>query len=239
MRVITVSLVPIPYRIAALMLERNSLFAYPVERLAGILKDVGFRCDHCSRCCTRAFNGHVFLLDRDVEVARLIDPAAIEPAPDPEFCDQNGIFYVSGYALREKCDPDGSCWFLEDGRCTIYDRRFSICRIYPFMLHRESDEEGRVEWRQISGLDLHGTYHEDLPDEECLSAARMTKEYEDAFLSQEIQFLEFIRDYFSRRGLRHVQKVYDDRMRRFLKGEPVCVMVYYDGRLEENICSSG
>ena len=216
----TISLVPVSYRIAALIRERNSLFEYPADRLAGIIREVGFRCDCCARCCTRAFNGHVFLLDRDVAVVREIDPDAIEPAPDPEFCDQNGIFYVSGYALRAKNDKEGSCWFLDGGRCRIYDRRFSICRIYPYMLHRESDEEGNVDWRQISGLNLHGRYHEEIPDEECLSAARLTREYEDAFLSQEIQFLECIRDYFAKNGLKHVQKVYDDCMRQHLKGNP-------------------
>ena len=152
-----ISLVPIPYRIAALVRERNGLFDYPAERLAGIIREVGFRCDCCARCCTRAFNGHVFLLDRDVAVVREIDPGAIEPAPDPEFCDQNGIFYVSGYALRAKDDAEGSCWFLDGGKCRIYDRRFSICRIYPYMLHREADEEGNIDWRQISGLEMHGS----------------------------------------------------------------------------------
>ena len=230
-----ISLVPISYRIAALVRERNGLFEYPSERLAGIIKEVGFRCDGCARCCTREFNGHVFLLDRDVAALREIDPEAIEPAPDPEFCDQNGVFYVSGYAVRAKNDKEGSCWFLDRGRCRIYEKRFSICRIYPYMLHRESDEEGNVEWRQISGLDLHGTYHGEIAEEECNEAARLTKEYEDAFLSQEIQFLEFIADYFSRNNLRHVQKVYDDRMRRHRKGEPVTVMVYCDGQLEKHL----
>jgi uncharacterized protein len=231
----SISLVPISYRIAALVRERNSLFEYPAERLAGIIKEVGFRCDCCARCCTRVFNGHVFLLDRDVAAVREIDPGAIEPAPDPEFCDQNGIFYVSGYALRARDDVEGSCWFLDGGKCQIYDRRFSICRIYPYMLHREADDEGNIDWRQISGLDMHGTYQGEICEEECMSAARLTKEYEDAFLSQEIQFLEFIMDYFSRNGLRHVQKVYDDRMRRHVKGDPISVMVYYDGQLEEQV----
>jgi Fe-S-cluster containining protein len=234
--VVILSLVPISYRIVALVHERNNLFGYPPERLAGVIRDVGFRCDCCAKCCTRAFNGHVFLLDRDVTEVKKTDPDALEPAPRPEFCDQNGIFYVSGYALRAKADAEGSCWFLEEGRCRIYERRFSICRIYPYMLHREADEEGKVDWRQISGLDAHGEYHHDIPEEECLSMARETKEYENAFLSHEISFLEFIQDYFEQNKLRHVQKVYDDKMRRFVKGEPITVKVYYDGQLEEHTC---
>jgi Fe-S-cluster containining protein len=229
-----VSLTPIPFRIVALIQERNALYAYPPERLAGVIKEVGFRCDCCGKCCTRAFNGHVFLLDRDVTAVKSIDPAALEPAPHPEFCDQNGTFYVSGYALRAKDDPAGSCWFLENGRCRIYDRRFSICRIYPYMLHREPGADGMVGWRQISGLNKHGEYNHEIPDDECLALARETKEYENAFLTQEISFLEFMRDYFARSRLRHVRKVYDEKMRRFLQGEPITVMAYYAGQLEEH-----
>lgn len=231
---ITVSLVPIPLRISALVQEQNSLLEYPVERLAGIIRDIRFHCTGCAKCCTRAFNGHVFLLDKDVRAVKKIDPDAIEPAPDPEFCDQNGTFYVSGYALKEKGDREGSCWFLENGRCRIYDNRFAICRIYPYMLHREPDESGRVDWRQISGLDQHGAYDGEIPEEEALVSARETKEFENAFLAHEIAFLEFIREYFAENSLRHVQKVYDDRIRAFNKGYPIRVMAFADGTLEEH-----
>ena len=216
----------------ALTQEQNSLFEYPLEQLSGVIREVGFSCTCCGRCCTRAFNGHVFLLDHDVGTIRSIDPAALEPAPDPEFCDQNGTFYVSGYALRSQGDPAGSCWFLENGRCRIYDHRPSICRIYPSMLHREPDEEGNVDWRQVSGLNEHGEYHHEIPREQCTELARETKEYENAVLSQELSFLELIRDCFAELGLRHVQKVYDDRMRGFSKGQSLKVMVYSAGTLE-------
>ena len=229
---IHVSLTPIPLRIAALTQERNSLLEYPVERLAGVIQRIGFRCISCAKCCTRAFNGHVFLLDRDVTLLKALEPAALEPAPAPEFCDQNGIFYVSGYALRTLDDTRGSCWFLNNGRCRIYDRRFTICRIYPYMLHREADEQGEVDWRQFSGLDQHGEYDAEITDDESLDLARETKEYENAFLTQEIRFLEFMQDYFTCHRLRHVQKVYDDRIRRFNRGEEITVMVFYDGNLE-------
>jgi hypothetical protein len=233
--VITISLVPIPFRSSALTQERNSLFEYPMERLAAIIREIGFTCTACAKCCTREFNGHVFLLDRDVATVRSIDPEALEPAPDPEFCDQNGTFYVSGYALKAKTDEHGSCWFLENGRCRIYDSRFAICRIYPYMLHREPDETGKVDWRQISGLNHHGEYGQVIPDEEAITSARETKEYENAFLTQEISFLECIQEHFARHKLRHVQKIYDDRMRAFVKGGVIRVMVYYDGGFEEHL----
>jgi hypothetical protein len=99
-----------------------------------------------------------------------------------------------------------------------------------------ADEHGKVDWRQVSGLDEHGGYHAEIATEECLSIARETKEFEVAFLNQEIAFLEFMQDYFARLGLRHAQKVYDMTMRLNSKGEPITVMVYYDGNLEETTC---
>ena len=76
--VVIVSLVPIPYRIAALTQEEHALFNYPIDHLAGVIRDIGFRCTTCAKCCTRAFNGHVFLLDRDVAAVLAIDPDALE-----------------------------------------------------------------------------------------------------------------------------------------------------------------
>jgi len=233
--VVIVSLIPIPYRIAALTQEEHALFEYPITRLSGVIREIGFRCTACAKCCTRAFNGHVFLLDRDVAAVRVIDPAALEPAPAPEFCDQNGTFYVSGYALRVHDDSEGSCWFLENGRCRIYDRRFAICRIYPYMLHREPDERGKVDWRQISGPDQHGKYDAEISEEESLAIARETMEYEHAFLAHQIAFLECMHDWFTQHQLRHVQKIYDNRMRQYQKGAPITVMVYTDGQLEKHV----
>jgi uncharacterized protein len=230
---VVVSTVPIPYRFIALMQERNHLFAYPLERLAGEIRATGFQCSCCGTCCTRSVNGHIFLLDRDVADVKKIDSDAFEPAPDPEFCDQNGMLYVSGYAIRMKNDSHGSCWFLKNRRCRIYKRRFSGCRIYPHMLRRNADEAGLVTWRLFAKINEHGRYHQDVPDDECLTLALEIKEYENAFLTQQISFLETIHEYFIVHKLGHVQEMYDHQMRRFLHGEPVNVMVYHAGELEE------
>ncbi|MDD1718557.1 MAG: YkgJ family cysteine cluster protein [Methanoregulaceae archaeon] len=205
---------------------------YPIERLAEIIREVGFSCDCCTRCCTADFNGHVFLLDKDAAKIRTLEPAGLVPAPGYEFCDQHGMFYVSGYSLRTR--PDGTCIFLLNDRCRIYADRPEICRVYPYMLHREPDDAGVLDWRQISGLDEHGTYHDKISDDESLTIARMTKEYELSFLSQEIAFLEFILEYFERQGLRHVKRVYDLRMRDFHKGHSIDVYVWNGHGLELN-----
>lgn len=57
--------VPIPYRIIAMIQERNRLFTFPLEHLAGKVCETRFRGDCCRRCCTHTVNGHIFLLDHD------------------------------------------------------------------------------------------------------------------------------------------------------------------------------
>jgi Fe-S-cluster containining protein len=219
-------------RIRSLQEERTALEAFPLDELVAIIGDVGFSCDRCGRCCTREFNGHVLLFPEEAERIRAIDPSALEPPPVYDFCDQNGVLYVSGYTIRTLQDRNGSCRFLEKGKCQIYRERPDICRIYPYMLHREPDGFGVSDWRQISGLDQHGIYHTGIPREEAEQIARAIKRFEDQVLAQEIVFLEAISRYFLHRGLRHVRKRFDDQVRRLRSGGTVTVMVFHSGRFE-------
>jgi uncharacterized protein len=224
---------PLPYRIVALMQERNRLFAFPLEHLAEEIRATGFRCNGCGTCCTRAVNNHIFLLDHDIAELEKIDPTAYEPAPEPEFCDQNGRLYVSGYALRMKNDPPGSCWFLESGKCRIYEQRFSGCRIYPHMLRRSAGVPGNISWRQFTRKGNHGGYDPDFPYDECLTIAREVMEYENAYLSQQIAFLETIHEYFTIHGLRHDPEMHKQGVQHSLEGRPVKIKVFHAGELEE------
>jgi Fe-S-cluster containining protein len=224
--------IPIPCRIVALMQERNRLFAFRLEHLAEEIRTTGFRCTCCGLCCTREINSHIFLLDHDVAEVKKIDSAAYEPAPDPEFCDQNGMLYVSGYALRMKEDTNGSCWFLEEGKCRIYDQRFSGCRIYPHMLRRSTDTTGSVTWQQFAHKNEHGRYDPALSQEECLTLAREIKEYENACLTQQISFLETIHEYFTEHNLRHDPNVHKQSMQRILQGGRVDIKVFHAGEFE-------
>jgi len=221
---------PIDRQLIEARKEMKDLLDYPDEKLIKIIKEVGFKCDLCGRCCTKEFNDHVFLLDGDTARIKEIDPAALMPAPYYEFCDQNGRFYVSGYCL--KTGPDGSCVFLDHGRCKIYGMRPSICRLYPYMLHRESDEDGNIEWRQVSGLNEHGNYHTEIDDAGCERIADDIKEYETEYLKQKIRFLQKVREHFKKNGLRHVQRVYDREMRRSHKGERIDISVFFDEGFE-------
>jgi hypothetical protein len=225
--------VPIPCRIVALVQEQNRLFGYPLAAFAEEFRQIGLTCNRCGTCCTRAVNRHIFLLDRDVETVRAIDPGAYVPAPDPEFCDQNGTLYVSGYALRMDGDDKGSCRFLHEDRCRIYDRRFSVCRIYPHMLRREAGRAEIVSWCTFSRMNEHGRYHEAIPEDECLSLAREILEYENAFLCQQISFLETIHEYFTTRTLRHDPEMHKQGMQRIRQGRPVDIKVFHAGELED------
>jgi hypothetical protein len=220
--------------------ELQALCGYPEDRFADIIQDVGFSCDLCARCCTRVFNGSVQLLEDDAERLLKYDPAALEPALPFDFCDQQGTFYVSGYTIRAHRDRAGSCLFLEDGRCRIYEERPLICRIYPYMLHREPDERGTTDWRQISGLNEHGCYHAAISRDEAIRIARETLAFEKAVLCHELAFLEFTGEYFSRNRYRHVRKIFDDRMREYDRGAVVRVMVYFRGGFESSVlCRNG
>ena len=225
--------IPLPYRIIALMQEQNRLFAYPLNRLAIEIWSTKFQCSHCGTCCTRAVNRHIFLLDHDVDHIKKIDPDAYVPAPEPEFCDQNGILYVSGYALRMKNDTTESCWFLENNRCSIYDNRFSGCRIYPHMLRRSPDATGTVSWQRFAHRDEHGETGPGRSLEECLALAQEIKEYENAYLLQQISFLETIHDYFTVHHLQHDPVMHKERMKQIQREEPVDIKVFHEGELED------
>lgn len=231
-KVINIKKMSIDERLAEAKEELEGIKNFPDEKFAGIIREIGFKCELCGRCCTKEFNDHVFLLDKDVAVIKKIDPKALVPAPYYEFCDQDGNFYVSGYALKTK--EDGSCVFLEAGRCKIYGKRPTICRVYPYMLHREADENGCVEWRQFSGLNEHGSYHSELEEAECEAIAEDTKAYEKAIILQFRSFLKAVKIHFKKNGLKHVQRVYDKRMRDFLNGDTdIKVFVYYGNWFEK------
>ena len=189
---------------------------------------MGFSCVLCGKCCTTEYNGHVFLLDGEATRISVHHPDSLIPAPEFELADEEGVFYVSGYALRVQ--EDGACIFLRHDRCTIYDERFSICRIYPYMLHREPDRRKNLTFRQISGLNEHGEYHNLISEEESIALAEETIAYEKAWLSQMIDFYSAAGEVFETEKKSHVRRLYDRRIQEFLKGASVEVNVWYQGR---------
>ncbi|MDV0447907.1 hypothetical protein MsAg5_18280 [Methanosarcinaceae archaeon Ag5] len=216
--------------------EKSALLDYPKEDFIDVIREVGFECDLCGKCCTRAFNDHVFLLDADVRRILEIDEnnkTALMPSPYFDFCDQNGNFYVSGFCLKTKGDDVGTCHFLENGRCRIYDKRPLICRVYPYMIHREFDDKGNYDWRQISGLNEHGLYEAEINTAEASDIYDLAFQYEKEYIEQEQRFLKAVETHFEKNKLKFVQRTYDLRMREYEKGSEVTVFVYYDGKFTE------
>jgi Fe-S-cluster containining protein len=224
--------VPIECQIVALVQEQNRLFAYPADVLAGEIRRLGFSCTCCGACCTRAVGSHIFLLDRDIAVLDTIDRAGYVPAPDPEFCDNNGRLYASGYALRMRGgNRVGACWFLEDGRCRIYDQRFLACRVYPHMLRRVTGDDGSEEWLHLAHKNEHGRHDASLSHEESVAIAQEVLELENALLVRQISFLEAVNEYFTMHGLRHDPDKHTEMSSRFKKGLPVDISVFHNGEL--------
>jgi Fe-S-cluster containining protein len=223
---------PVQSRIDKLLLEQQALREYPEEQFAGEIVSVGFACERCARCCTKACKGHAFLLDGDVAAIRRLCPGALIPSPFFEYCDQFGRFYTSGYALRTRAD--GACTFLDNIHCAIYGERPAACRIYPYMLRRESDEHGSTSWRLSGRPDCHGIYLSAISSEDAVTIVRETKRYEQEVIDHELRYLSFIRRYFEEHALNHNRGTYDTGIRNFLHGESVIVMVYYCDTFEEN-----
>lgn len=204
--------------------ELEQLRAFPKQKLTNIIREVGFSCSCCGKCCTKEFNGHVFLLSSDSNRLREFAPEALVPAPDFPYSDSEGNFYVSGYALRTK--ENGDCVFLENRRCRVYEKRFAICRLYPYMLCREKDVRGHLDWRMISGLGEHGCYDSVISEEEASVLAGETFAYESAYLEQEIAFHELLLADFARRGERFVRRDHDARVRAFRRSGSADVFVF-------------
>ncbi|WMW22117.1 YkgJ family cysteine cluster protein [Methanolobus mangrovi] len=217
---------PIEKQLKAVKDELKGVQDYPMDKLISIIQEVGFECDFCARCCTREFNDHVFLLNDDAVRIKAISSDSLEPAPYYELCDQHGRFYVSGYSLKVK--KDGSCIFLHEKKCAIYGQRPLICRLYPYMLHREADEDGNIDWRQIAGPGQHGCYHTGISDDESEEIALLIKSYETGYLMQVAEFFKKAEEHFKKNGLKHVQSVYDGEMRKFNKGEEITVFVLFN-----------
>ena len=214
--------------------EEKALTTYSKEHFLDVVSDVGFECDFCGKCCTHSFNDHVYLLADDASRILSIDADAVKPSPYFDFCDQHGRFYVSGYSLKTQNDEVGSCFFLDNNRCRIYDRRPLICRVYPYMIHRESDDSGVFDWREVSGLNEHGLYGAEISKNEAEEIFKITKKYEAGYISQEKEFLSAVSKHFDTNQFKHVPKIYDKQLRAFEKGDEVTVFVYFNGAFHEH-----
>ena len=96
---------------------------------------VPFRCRLCGNCC-RDLRGNLMPEQLDAyRLARFLrERGEVEFMEDfytkytyPDMLE--GFFPVF---LINTVDPDDSCVFLKDGRCSVYEARPRVCRLYPF-----------------------------------------------------------------------------------------------------------
>jgi len=216
--------------------EIKCIESFPDDHYIKIIHEVGFECDLCGRCCTSEFNDHVFLLDDDAE--KIIGNPGREflrPAPYFDLCDNLGRFYVMGYALKTK--PNGDCILYKGGRCEHYEIRPGICKIYPYMLHREPDDDGNIDFRQVSGLDLHGLYHNEITDKSCKEILKSVRDYESEFLRQKLAFIKKTETYFQENKLINSRQMYDRMMRNYQKGKVIEVNIFFRGQFQKEVIS--
>jgi len=106
---------------------------------------VRFKCHHCSYCCTA-----VVCLPTPWDVIRIVRATEFLEFPTPEevsgvaksdltWLECKGQRYVM--ALRR--DEKEGCYFLDTKkrRCSIYESRPILCRLFPFKLHETRDGE--------------------------------------------------------------------------------------------------
>ena len=106
------------------------------------------------------------------------------------------------------------------------------------MLHMEADEAGNIDFRQIGGLDEHGSYHDEIGEETCREILKTVKEYESGFLRQQLRFIEYVGKYFMENNLRVSKQIYDGMIRQYKKGKAIEVYVFYQGVFEKEVISN-
>ena len=96
---------------------------------------VPFRCRLCGNCC-RNLRGN--LMPEQIGAYRLA--RFLRERGEVEYMEDFYTRYTYPDVLEDffpvflinTVDPDDSCVFLKDGRCSVYEARPRVCRMYPF-----------------------------------------------------------------------------------------------------------
>ena len=92
-------------------------------------KNINFECSRCGKCCgdTEEKIRHILLLKSDID--RISKETLLNYT---EFAEKSTG--TEPYIYELKKTKSGSCFFLKNNLCTIYEIRPLICRFYPFPL---------------------------------------------------------------------------------------------------------
>ncbi|MEJ2281485.1 MAG: YkgJ family cysteine cluster protein [Candidatus Bathyarchaeota archaeon] len=90
---------------------------------------MNFECSHCGKCCgdTEEKIRHILLLKSDID--RISKETLLNYT---EFAEKSTG--TEPYIYELKKTKSGSCFFLKNNLCIIYEIRPLICRFYPFPL---------------------------------------------------------------------------------------------------------
>lgn len=96
---------------------------------------VTFRCQRCGNCC-RGLENQLMLEPLDAyHLARLLREQGEAASIDDVYTRYAHPDMLEGYLpiyMMNTEGPDHACVFLKDGRCSVYEGRPHVCRIYPF-----------------------------------------------------------------------------------------------------------
>ncbi|MDE6261181.1 MAG: YkgJ family cysteine cluster protein [Oscillospiraceae bacterium] len=106
---------------------------------------VTFRCQLCGNCC-RDLENQLMLEPLDAyHLARLLRERGEVTSIDDVYTRYAHTDMLEGYLpiyTMNTEGPDHACVFLKDGRCSVYEGRPHVCRIYPFSVR--PGQRGRV-----------------------------------------------------------------------------------------------
>ena len=111
-----------------------------------------FKCTGCGRCCTGS-PGVVWVTEDEIVALAEYLSLSLE-----DFVTKYIRLVDDRFALEE--DPKNyDCVFLKDKRCTVYEKRPSQCRTYPWWVHNLTSKE---EWL-AEAMHCEGINHKDAP----------------------------------------------------------------------------
>ncbi|SFM69739.1 YkgJ family cysteine cluster protein [Methanolobus profundi] len=146
------------------------------QELAKQIKEIGFKCIMCGKCCRREFGDnrvvvipdeiHRIQNNSDLEWNDIAEPLNIEADTPEEECylqagsgmiDEYGNIHTFGWMLHRKENRD--CSFIPDevknNRCNIYELRPLLCSTYPFYM-----EDLKLQTSECEGLGENISEHD-------------------------------------------------------------------------------
>ena len=122
---------------------------------------VCFQCRRCGNCC-RDLEGQLMLEPLDAyHLARLLREQGKAASIDDVYVRYAHPDIVEGILpiyLMDTVGPGHACVFLKDGRCSVYEARPYVCRIYPFSVR--PGERGRT-FEYFRCVDQHAAHFSD------------------------------------------------------------------------------